>query len=757
MKCILACVLLLMAAGCATQTALNEGRRLIDEGSMEAGIRSLEKSSKAHPGDAELRTYYLRYRDLYVDQLTYEGDKARLLGHGEQALAAYQRALAFNPDNGRAQAGVEAARTVLRQRDTVRQAQTLVDAGNDEEALKVLKDVLKENPSQRDAQGLQRRIEETRATKKGSEPQLSAEFRKPVTLEFRDALLKNVFDVLSRVSGINFVFDRDVRPDLRATILVHETPLEDALHFLLVTNQLEKKVLNQNTVLIYPNLPNKVRDYQELLTRSFYLGNADVKQTLNLIKTVLKTRDVFVDERLNLLIMRDTPDVIRLAEKLIATQDLAEPEVILEMKVLEITRGKLQNLGANYPSKVSATLQGGAGTPGQLTLDEWLNRSSSLVVLNVTDPAFIINLQRQDSDTNLLANPRIRVRNREKAKIHIGDRLPVITTTSTANVGVSESVQYLDIGLKLDIEPNVYLDDEVAMKVSLEVSNIVQQIQSAQGTLTYRLGTRNTATSLRVANGETQVLAGLIQDEDRRIADKVPGLADIPLLGRLFTNNNDTRTKTEIVLLITPYVVRNVDRPSPSALEIASGTEGGFGSTPLRLPTANGQAPASSDGSPAAGVASAQPQGDAAAQQVPPVASANQAQVPPATSQPQSGVPSPSTTPASGAKSIVMTGPAQIQAGNEFAVAISLPPNTPGSVRLDLHYDSSRLLALGAGTSAGRVQLSVAGSTTIRFRALEGQSGTAQISIGQIIPAPGASPDTGQVVAPPPLVVTVTP
>ena len=104
-----------------------------------------------------------------------------------------------------------------------------------------------------------------------------------------------------------------------------------------------------------------------------------------------------------------------------------------------------------------------------------------------------------------------------------------------------------------------------------------------------------------------------------------------------------------------------------------------------------------------------------------------------------------------------MTGPAQIQAGNEFAVAISLPPNTPGSVRLDLLYDSSRLLALGAGTSAGRVQLSVAGSTTIRFRALEGQSGTAQISIGQIIPAPGASPDTGQVVAPPPLVVTVTP
>jgi general secretion pathway protein D len=754
MRRIVSLLLLLLAAGCAADTALNEGRRLIDQGSMEAGIRHLEQGSKAHPDAPELRSYYLRYRDLYVDQLNYEGDKARLLGHHDQALAAYGRALAFDPESKRAQSGMQATRVAQSQRDAVLQAQALFDSENDDGALKLTQDVLKQNPSQREAQALQRRIEERRTTKKTAEPQLNSDYRKPVTLEFRDALLKNVFDVLSRASGINFVFDRDVRPDLRTTLMVRDTPLEDALHFLLVTNQLDKKVLNQNTILIYPNLPNKVRDYQELVTRSFYLGNADVKQTLNLVKTVLKTRDVFIDERLNLLVMRDTPDVIRLAEKLIAAQDLAEPEVILEMKVLEITRTKLQNLGANYPTRVSAGIQGAAGIPGQITLNEWLNRSSNLVLLNVSDPAFVINLQQQDSDTNLLANPRIRVRNREKAKIHIGDRLPVITTTSTANVGVSESVQYLDIGLKLDIEPNVYLDDEVAMKVGLEVSNIVQQIQSAQGTLTYRLGTRNTATVLRVANGETQVLAGLIQDEDRRTTDKIPGLGNLPIVGRLFTNNNDSRTKTEIVLLITPYVVRNVDRPSPSALELASGTEGGFGSTPLRLTTADSQAPASADTSPAASAAPAL--GDGAARQVPPD-SVTQPQAPSVVSPAQAQSAVPSATPASGAKTLMMTGPAQIQAGNEFAVAISMPPSTPGSVRLDLLYDSSKLLALGAGATAGRVQLTLAGPTTIRFRALEGQSGAAQISIGHIIPAPGAPPDAAQVIAPAPLVVTVTP
>jgi general secretion pathway protein D len=751
-------VLFLLVSACATDTALNEGRRLIDQGSMEQGIRRLEAGYKAHPNSPELRSYYLRYRDLYVDELNYEGDRSRLVGRYEQARAAYERALAFNPQNTRAQTGLNATRSAQRERETVAQAQAMLDAGNDGAALKILRDVLKENPGQKDAQALQRRIEETRATRKAAEPQLGPEFRKPVTLEFRDALLKNVFDVLSRSSGINFVFDRDVRADLRSTIMVRDTPLEDALRFLLVTNQLDKKVLNQNTVLIYPNLPNKVRDYQELVTRSFYLGNADVKQTLNLVKTVLKTRDVFIDERLNLLVMRDTPEAIRLAERLIAAQDLAEPEVILEMKVLEITRSKLQNLGATFPNRISAGVQGAAGVPGQITLNEWLNRSSNLAVLNITDPAFVINLQQQDSDTNLLANPRIRVRNREKAKIHIGDRLPVITTTSTANVGVSESVQYLDIGLKLDIEPNVYLNDEVAMKVNLEVSNIVQQIQSAQGTLTYRLGTRNTATVLRVANGETQVLAGLIQDEDRRTADKVPVLADLPIVGRLFTNNNDSRTKTEIVLLITPYVVHNVERPPPSALEVASGTEGGFGNAPLRLSTAEGLSQPNVATAPAV---AEQPQPAAGAPPGAPSAAQTQtggAELQPDRAQAQAEpVQPPNPVPANNGKVLMLSAPTQVQAGSEFPVSISLPPNTSGSVRLDLLYDSGKLLATGAEGTPGRVQLSVSATSTVRFRALSGQTGETQISVGNIIPATGTSPDAARISAPAPLVINVLP
>jgi general secretion pathway protein D len=730
MKKILLLMLLVLPAGCATDTALTEGRNLIDQGRMEDGIRRLEQASKAHPDSVELRSYYLRYRNLYVEQLLYEGDKARVIGRDEQALAAYNRALEFDSGNGRATAGIEAVRADQRQRDAVKQAQGLFEGGRQADALEQVKRVLEENPSQKSAQALLRRIEEAQAKVKGAGPQLKAEYKQPVTLEFRDAPLKNIFDFLSQASGINFVFDHDVPPDLHATILLRNTSLEDALNFLLVTNQLDKKILNENTVLVYPNTPNKVRDYQELVVRSFYLGNADVKQTLNLVKTVVKTRDVFIDERLNLLVMRDTPQAIAIAEKLIAAQDLADPEVILEMKVLEVSRGKLQNLGMRYPTQVSAGVQGAAGLPGQITLGEWLNRSSDLVVLNVADPAFVLNLQRQDSDTNLLANPRVRVRNREKAKIHIGDRLPVITTTSTANVGVSESVQYLDVGLKLDIEPNVYLGDEVAIKVGLEVSNIVQQITSQQGTLTYRIGTRNTATVLRVANGETQVLAGLIQDEDRRTADKVPALGDLPLLGRLFANNDDSRTKTEIVLLITPYIVRNLDRPSPSALELQSGTEGGFGAAPLRLPamTTGEQVPAA----------------------VPAPARPGAAQAPGA---------EPANAQASNAQpgALALSGPPEVQAGGEFAVTISAPADAPGGVRLDVLYDSSRLQALDLEGMPGRVPLAVSGTTTVRFRAVEGQSGPTQVSVGNLAPAPGAGAGAAPLAAPPPVAINVVP
>jgi len=337
-------------------------------------------------------------------------------------------------------------------------------------------------------------------------------------------------------------------------------------------------------VLIYPNTPQKSRDYKDLVVKSFYLANADVKQTATMVRQLVKTRDLFVDEKLNLLVVRDTPEAVRIVEKLVASQDLAEPEVMLEVEVMEVSHNTLTSLGIQWPGQVAAGIVGAGAVPGQITGKELLGFNSGLVRITVPDPLIALNLRQQPGRTNILANPRIRVKSREKARIHIGDRVPVITTTAGATGFVSESINYLDVGLKLEVEPQVYLDNDVGIKVGLEVSNIGTQTKTSSGTIAYTVGTRNTGTTLRLRDGETQILAGLISNEDRRSANNVPGVSKLPVLWRLFSSSDDNITKTEIVLLMTPRVVRNIERPAARIEQFSSGTDAEVGGAGVALP-----------------------------------------------------------------------------------------------------------------------------------------------------------------------------
>src|SRR5262245_55932580 len=246
---------------------------------------------------------------------------------------------------------------------------------------------------------------------------------------------------------------------------------------------------------------------------------------------------------------------------------------MLEVEIMEVTDNDLTKAGIQWPGQVGIGLQGAEGIPGKVTGTEATHFNSGLVRVTVPDPMLVFRLNQQVGRANILANPRLRVKNREKAKVHIGDKVPVITTTAGATGFVSESVNYLDVGLKLEVEPVVTLEDDVGIKVGLEVSNVSQQVKTTSGTVAYQVGTRNANTTLRLHDGETQVLAGLISDEDRRSADKVPGLSRLPILGRLFSNNSDTVNKTEVVLLITPRIVRNIDRPGARIEEFNSGSE----------------------------------------------------------------------------------------------------------------------------------------------------------------------------------------
>jgi general secretion pathway protein D len=701
----------LLLVGCASTGVLDEARRMIDAGQVEEGLARIARASAEAPTDAELRGALISQRELAAARLLAEAEVLRVAGGRAQAESTYRRVLTLAPGNPRAAEGLARLEAEARADKAVAVAEAALAKGDLVSADSIVQRTLFESPSHRGARALARRIGERKSdATTNSEPQLGSEFSKPISLEFREANLRQVFEIIARSHGINFVFDKDVRPDMRVTIFVRDMAVEDVVKLLLTTNQLARKVLNPNSILIYPNTPAKAREYQELVTRTFYLGNADAKQTLNLIRALVKTRDIFVDEKLNMLVLRDTPAAVRYAEKLIAAQDLAEPEVMLEVEVLEVGRSRLQELGVRFPDRVNFGPLGanGAAGPAQFEL------SSSALQATVLNPALILNLKQQDGRTNVLANPRIRVRNREKARIHIGEKVPVITTTSTANVGVSASVSYLETGLKLDVEPNVYLDDEIAIKVGLDVSNILETID-VSGTRAYRLGTRNAVTTLRLRDGETQILAGLIQDEDRQTASKLPGLGDMPVLGRLFSSNNDNITKTEVVLLITPRVLRNIARPEANLASYGSGTEAAVGADPLTLrPGRAGALKLSASGGPAA------------------------VQTPKPTVKPQ-GQPN---VPSGPAAQLVLSGPPQAAAGSEITLQVSLGPGGESvrSASFEVTFDPAVLQPLGSDTTAaktGRWPLTIdiregRSVREVRFRVVALKALTTSIGLGSL-------------------------
>ncbi|HSD54081.1 MAG TPA: secretin N-terminal domain-containing protein [Burkholderiales bacterium] len=707
-------------AACNTIPAVDEAQKLIAQGRTEEGILQLEQAARDNPNSAQAFSTYMAARDAYVIELVRQGDAARLFGDTAAAEQLFQRALRVDPGSSIARNGLDALVRDRRSIVLAAQAEEAFKAGRFAEAEAKAKAALADNPGNRAARTVLRQVADRQAQAQVAPPQLTAALGKPITLEFRDANIRSVFEAISRSLGINFVLDRDVRQDLRVTIFVRNTNLDDVLKILLVSNQLDRKVINENSLLIYPNTPAKQKDYQALAVRGFYLTNADVKQTAAMIRAIVKTRDLYIDEKLNLLVMRDTPDAIRLAEHLVATQDLGEPEVMLQVEVLEVASSKLQEIGLRYPDAIRYGLMpmavdtgtgGGTGTTTSTALPPFINlRDTSGWTLFTTNPLVVLTLRQTDGATNLLANPRIRVKNRDKAKIHIGEKVPVITTTSTANVGVSSSVSYLDTGLKLDVEPNIYLDDEVAIKVALEVSNIIEQL-NISGTLAYRLGTRNTATTLRLRDGETQVLAGLISDEDRRTANKVPGLSELPILGRLFSSNLDTRNKTDIVLLITPRVVRTLARPEGTPAEFAAGTDANPGAPALQLRPTAAQ---SLSLAPGAGAAAAAP----AAPAPPQVARAAPGQ----------------------AVNLLWAAPSQAVAGREFTISVGIPPGAEArAARLEIAYDPKVLQALGgAPLGEGRVGVDVQGPvaagasaapTELRFRVLATAPGTTQLRV----------------------------
>ena len=760
----------ILLAGCAADRVHRQGLAAIERGDYESGVGLLQQAAHDDPRNMTFRLDLQTQRNVAVQQLVARSDSERGAQQLEAAARDYRRVLALDPSNDRAQRGLLGLEADARHALTVARARGDFERKDYDAAEAKLRTVLNEDPGYAPAQELAAQINTARGPITVA-PRLKTRENHKVTLQLRDAPTKMVFEVLSRETGINFILDKDVKSDTKTTIFVQDVPVEQAIDLVLDQNALARQILADNMVLIYPNIAAKQKDYEQLIVRTFYLTNAVPKDVENMLKTVLGAKTLFIDERTSSLVIRDTPDTVRMAEKLVASLDVAEPEVMLEVEVLELSRSRLQDLGIQYPTAATLTPShlgsaAGAvtGASSGLVLSDLSHQNSDTIKIG-SSLAVTLNAMKQAGLVNTLASPRIRARNKEKAKVLIGSKEPVITNSVTPTAAgapvVTGSVQYLDVGLTLEVQPTIYLDSDVAIKLSLEVSSILKQVATTSGTIAYEIGTRNANTLLRLKDGETQILAGLIQESDTRTANTIPGLGDIPILSRLFGTHHTDHEKDEIVLSITPRIIRMQSRPSSDATEFWYGTEtrtrsmpygagsggesqpaaapgGGTpdgtapsGSAPNVSPAPAGTAPApgappapeAAPGSGAAGAAVVAPSNPTAIAAAAALKAAEAQHGLPATSVPATVPPNAPPAPGSAAggpaaearSALTMDGPSEVKVGDEFQVTVRLATDQSIThLRSQLRFEGGSLQLVSAST--GDMVPAAAGSPKVETR-----------------------------------------
>jgi general secretion pathway protein D len=572
-----------LSASCShVPQEINRAERLAEAGNYEAALQALREQYQKDPGNTMYKGALIRTTNLSLAALCGLADSALKEGRSKEAKELYKRALAVDPKNRRASSGIRLVEQVMRQQDLLRLATIAIDDEDYRSAMNYARKVLAENPEHKEARRIRSQLR-AREQKNQHHVTFSQKMDQGISLELRDTGLKDALLLISQSAKLNFILDHDITTDTPVTLFVTDARLEDVIEFMLQTYALEKKPLNSNTLLIYPATPEKKARYADLYTRTYHISHSDPGALAEVLRSVLKPSDLHIDEASRSLVIRDTAEILEAAEQLIELHDVAPPEVLLDVEILEVSSDVLSNLGIDYPSRLSFSVKGQDGKAGALRFSELADLNGDSFTLGVGDPLAVLNLKNTLGNGNILAKPQIRVKNREQANILIGDRVPVITSTLNQTSGFeSQSVTYLDVGIKLDVQPEIFPGNEVSIKVLLEVSNIAKEIVGDSGLLAYQIGTRTANTTLQLRDGETQILAGLIKNEEINSESRVPGLASIPGLGRFFINENNTHKKSELVLLITPRIVRNIQLPDAETSQFYSGTKDRFS---LKVPS----------------------------------------------------------------------------------------------------------------------------------------------------------------------------
>ncbi len=587
-------VLVLLAACATTTPPLSNGEELMRAGSYDAAVKFYMERLTEEPRSIEARIKLVQALRAAAGLHAERGAEFEEAGRLDAALMEYRRSLDYNAEESLARQGVDRVTTKQRAQELFRKGSQLLEKGELREAAHLLHqgmDLDSENTEVRDAyQGAAEQLklaaEEANRTSElaATEQALSFLSTKPVTLRFKDTDITEVLEILSKLATINILVDEGVRAK-KVTSYIKDLPLRQAFTLILSTNRLFAKQVNDNSLIVIPDTPAKHRQYDELQIRTFYLSNADAKRIVNLLRTILSTRQIFVDEQLNAVTLRDTPDKIALAEKLIHLNDRGRGEVELDLEILEVDRTKLRDFGITFTDQYQAAFftapTGSPATAGFVTA-ELLGGASLKGDLLFTNPVIFLNLIKTDSEAKILANPTLRVLDRQKASIIIAERRPFAVSSLTSTPGGTTAepagavtttetrVEFRDVGLTLTFTPIIHLNDEVTIELNFEISTLGEPVGGNE--LTPSVNRRNLNTFITLKDGQSRLLGGLIQNEARKNVQHSPFLGDLPLIGRLFRDEREESIRRDIIISIHLRVVKRVEPPHSEVSTFWAGT-----------------------------------------------------------------------------------------------------------------------------------------------------------------------------------------
>jgi len=522
-----------LAAGCATSSGLRNGRAAERVDDYDRAVVEYTRALREDPDNLDARLALDRAKLRAAELHFSRGRRLYATGKFEEALVELQLASELNPTSGEIETELRRTRVGLRNKlavpvDGKTRLESLVERSRDMQ------------PS-----GLE----------------LPRDVKLPASaMVFREAGVRDVLTTIARLASVNVIFDPAFR-DAPITIELRDSEFEAALTSVTSSTRNFYKVTAPRTITIVPDTPAKRREYEDEVIRTFYLSNAELKDTIDLLRIVVDLRRLAGVPGTNAITIKDTPERLAAAGRIIAAIDKARPEVVIDVELLEVDRRRFREYGLQIASPGSTGISGAADVNQDgLTLDS-LRRLTQADVFLTGVPALYYRLLKSDTNTRTLASPQLRTAEGIAAQAKFGERVPVPVTVFSpiATGGVPQqpvtSFNYENIGVNIDITPRMHHNDDVSLAVKVEVSSVSGE--GFGGLPTF--GNRFINTVIRLKDGETNMLAGLIRDDERRVLEGVPGLSDLPIIGRLFSRNKRETQETDIVLTLTPHIVRVLD------------------------------------------------------------------------------------------------------------------------------------------------------------------------------------------------------